>query len=135
MVIIISLNTALIWAHIDTILQPYNSLDIITTTTKILTWVFHGLEDADTIETIHKIFLEKLKRYNRWSKVIFCDNQLWNFSYTSGEKTMNLSYYISWTSIKSQIGELLSIHFTPETQAEINAIDTMLVNNKKIIRK
>lgn len=128
-----SLNTAS-WAHIDQILQQYDSLDIIATRTeftKILTWVFNGFEDAETIQTVNKIFIEKLKRYNKSSKIIYCDNQLWQFFYTVDQKTMALSYFVDWTSIKSQIGELLSINFPPETQTAIKAIDKWLANSKK----
>lgn len=131
-----SLNTASMWAHIDQILHPYDSLDIIATTTefkKILKLVFNGLEDAETIKTVNKIFIEKLKRYSKSSKIIYCSNQLWQISYIVDQKTIALSYSVDWTSIKSQIGELLSINFPPETQTEIKAIDTMFANNKKIM--
>jgi hypothetical protein len=124
------------WAHIDQILHPYDSLDIIATTTefkKILKLVFNGLEDAETIKTVNKIFIEKLKRYSKSSKIIYCSNQLWQISYIVDQKTIALSYSVDWTSIKSQIGELLSINFPPETQTEIKAIDTMFANNKKIM--
>ena len=129
-----SLNTASMWAHIDQILQPYDSLDIIATTTefkKILTWVFNGLEDAETIKTVNKIFIEKLKRYRKSSKIIYCGNQLWQISYIVDQKTITLSYSVDWTSIKSQIGELLSINFPPETQTEIKAIDEWLAYSRK----